>query len=193
MSNNTVKPGRLFVYSGCSGVGKGTIMKELMAADSTIKLSVSATTRKPRPGETHGKEYFFVSRDEFEKMIEENGFMEYAEYCKNYYGTPKKAVEDMLSQGINVFLEIDVVGGMNIIRQYPDCVSIFILPPAPQVLEHRLRKRGTETEEQIARRLKASAAEIEKSEHYMYKVVNDDLDKAIKDVLDIVNKETGRI
>ncbi len=193
MSNNIVKPGRLFVYSGSSGVGKGTIMKELMAADSTIKLSVSATTRKPRPGETHGKEYFFVSREEFEEMIEENGFMEYAEYCKNYYGTPKKAVEDMLSQGINVFLEIDVVGGMNIIREYPDCVSIFILPPAPEVLEHRLRKRGTETEEQIARRLKASAAEIEKSKHYMYKVINDDLDEAIKDVLDIVNKETGRV
>lgn len=187
-----IKPGRLFVYSGCSGVGKGTIMKELIKADSTIRLSISATTRLPRAGETDGVEYFFVTKEKFEEMIEENGFMEYAKYCNNYYGTPKKAVEDMLSQGINVFLEIDVVGALNIIRDYPQCVSIFILPPAPEVLEHRLRKRGTETEEQIQNRLGAAKREMENAEKYQYTVVNDDLDKAVQDVLQIVYKETGR-
>jgi guanylate kinase len=192
MSDNTVNRGKLFVYSGASGVGKGTIMKRILEEDKTTRLSISATTRAPRPGETHGKEYFFVSREEFDKMIEEDGFMEYATYCSNSYGTPKKAVEDMLSEGINVFLEIDVVGALNIIRDYPECVSIFILPPDFEVLEHRLRNRGTETEEQITSRLETAKKEITQADAYKYNVVNADLDKAVEDVLAIIRKETGR-
>lgn len=184
------KRGTLFVYSGCSGVGKGTIMKRLLAADSNIRLSVSATTRDPRPGETHGVEYFFVTQQEFDEMVENDGFLEYAVYCNNSYGTPKKAVEDMLSQGINVFLEIDVQGGLNVISKCPDCVSIFILPPSFDALEQRLRGRGTEQEEQILNRLGAAKTEMSASDKYMYTVVNDDLDKAVSDVLEIVRKET---
>ncbi len=192
MSENSVKRGKLFVYSGASGVGKGTIMKRILAEDKTTRLSVSATTRAPRPGETHGKEYFFITREEFDKMIAEDGFMEYATYCDNSYGTPRKAVEDMLSEGINVFLEIDVVGALNIIRDYPDCVSIFILPPDFDVLEHRLRKRGTEKEEQIISRLEAAKKEITMADHYKYNVVNADLEDAVQEVLSIVRQETGR-
>lgn len=191
MSENTER-GKLFVYSGASGVGKGTIMKRILEEDKTTRLSISATTRAPRPGETHGKEYFFVSRQEFDEIIAENGFMEYATYCGNSYGTPKKAVEEMLDKGINVFLEIDVVGALNIIRDYPECVSIFILPPDFSVLEHRLRKRGTEQEDQIISRLETAKKEITKADHYKYNVVNDDLEDAVKEVLSIIRKETGR-
>lgn len=191
MSDNN-KRGRLFVYSGASGVGKGTIMKRLLAEDSTLRLSVSATTRAPRPGETHGKEYFFVTREEFDEMIENNGFMEYATYCNNYYGTPKKAVEEELEKGNNVFLEIDVKGALNIIRDYPECVSIFILPPDFETLEKRLRKRATETEDQIRFRLETALREISFSDRYTYNVVNGDIDKAVEDVLAIIRKETGR-
>lgn len=192
MSEMTNAKGKLFVYSGCSGVGKGTIMKELLKADSNIRLSVSATTRAPRPGETHGVEYFFVSKEEFDQIISQDGFLEYAGFCGNFYGTPKKPVFDMLEKGISVFLEIDVVGALNVIREYPDCVSIFVLPPSLGDLESRLRNRGTETEEQIAKRLGEAQREIDNSDKYKYNVVNDKLEDAIAEILDIVKKETGR-
>ncbi len=187
-----VKRGKLFVYSGASGVGKGTIMKELLEKDKSICLSVSATTREPRPGEENGVQYFFVSREEFDKMVAEDGFMEHATYCNNSYGTPKKAVEEKLAAGYNVFLEIEVKGALNIIEKYPDCVSIFILPPSFETLEKRLRLRNTETEEQIRNRLETAMREIKLSEVYDYSVINDDISKAVEDVLAIVRKESEK-
>ncbi len=189
MSESTVKPGKLIVYSGCSGVGKGTIMQELLKELPELKFSVSATTRAPRPGEVHGVQYFFVTHEEFDAMIEEDGFLEHAEFCGNKYGTPKKAVEDMLSQGINVILEIEVKGGTNVIRRFPECVSVFILPPSIQELERRLRKRGTEDEETIQKRLGEAETEIKSAPLYKYQVINGELKTAIEDVVSIIRKE----
>lgn len=189
--DKAIKRGTLFVYSGCSGVGKGTIMKELLSADDNIRLSVSATTREARPGETHGKEYFFVSKEEFGKMVEEDGFLEHEEYCGNFYGTPRKAVEDMLQNGYNVFLEIEVKGGVSVINRYPECVSIFVLPPSLDELERRLRSRGTETEDVIRNRLETAVDELKIAPFYKYQVVNGELSKAVEEVLSIVRDVTA--
>lgn len=190
--SDTVKPGKLYVYSGASGVGKGTIMKELLKVDDSICLSVSATTREPRPEEKNGVHYYFLSREEFDSIVAEGGFMEHATYCNNSYGTLKSEVEEKLAAGKNVFLEIDVQGALNIIKDYPDCVSIFIMPPSFETLEKRLRARNTETETQIRNRLETAMREIKLSEVYDYCVVNDDLDKAVEDVLAIVKKESEK-
>lgn len=183
------KKGKLFVYAGASGVGKGTIMKELLKRNENIKLSVSATTRNPREGEVHGREYFFVTKEKFEEMISENGFLEHAQYCDNYYGTPKAYVDEQLESGFNVFLEIELQGAQNVLKMRPDAVSIFILPPSDEELERRLRDRGTETEEAIQKRLSQAKVEMENAKMYKYTVINDDLDKAIEEVLEIVEKE----
>ncbi len=183
------KKGKLFVYAGASGVGKGTIMKELLKRNETIKLSVSATTRNPREGEVHGREYFFVTKEKFEEMIKDNGFLEHAQYCDNYYGTPKAYVDEQLDKGFNVFLEIELQGAQNVLKMRPDAVSIFILPPSVEELERRLRDRGTETEDAIIKRLSQAKVEMENAKMYQYTVINDDLDKAIEDVLEIVRKE----
>lgn len=188
MENN--KKGRLFVYAGASGVGKGTIMKELLKRNESIRLSVSATTRNPREGEVHGREYFFVTKEKFEEMISDNGFLEHAQYCGNYYGTPKAYVDEQLEKGFNVFLEIELQGAQNVLKLRPDAVSIFILPPTLEELERRLRDRGTETEKDILNRLSQASVEMEHAKMYQYNVVNDDLEKAIEDVLEIVRKET---
>ena len=184
------KRGKLFVYAGASGVGKGTIMKELLKRNERIRLSVSATTRNPREGEVHGREYFFVSKDEFKQMIEEDGFLEHAQYCDNYYGTPKSYVDEQLSKGLNVFLEIELQGAQNVLKLRPDAVSIFIVPPSVEELERRLRDRGTETEEAIEKRLAQAKVELDNAKLYQYIVINDDLDTAVQDVLAIVDKET---
>ncbi len=189
--SDTVKSGKLFVYSGASGVGKGTIMKELLKRDESIYLSVSATTREPRAGEINGVQYYFMTQEMFDKIAAEDGFLEYATYCNNSYGTLKIEVEEKLAMGKNVFLEIDVQGALNIIKDYPDCVSIFIMPPSFETLEKRLRARNTETETQIRNRLEAAMREIKLSEVYDYSVVNNDLDKAVEDVLAIVRKESA--
>ena len=186
MSESTQKRGTLFVYSGCSGVGKGTIMKELIKADSSVKLSVSATTREPRVGEINGVHYCFVSKEEFTKMIEEDGFLEHEEYCGNFYGTPKKPVEEMLSKGFNVFLEIEVKGAVSVINRFPECVSIFILPPSLDELERRLRERGTEEEDVIRKRLETAIDELKMAPFYKYQVVNNELPKAVEEILDII-------
>ena len=190
MSENDVKKGTLFVYSGCSGVGKGTIMEKLLESDCNIRLSVSATTRDPRPGEVHGVQYLFVTKDEFAQMVEDDGFLEHEEYCGNFYGTPQKAVEDMLNEGYNVFLEIEVKGGVSVINRYPDCVSIFVLPPSLEELERRLRKRGTESEETIRKRLETAIDELKIAPFYKHQVVNGELDKAIEEVIGIVKSAT---
>lgn len=192
MSDNVKKRGRLFVYSGSSGVGKGTIMQRILEADPNLRLSVSDTTRARRTGEIAGVHYNYVSREEFDRKVAQDGFLEHAEYCGNCYGTPKAQVESMLSEGYDVLLEIEVQGGLNIMNKVSDCVSIFILPPDVETLERRLRKRGTETEAQIKRRLETAMYEISFANKYEYNVVNGDLDKAVEDVLAIIHKETGR-
>ncbi len=183
------KKGKLIVYTGASGVGKGTIMKMLLDRDDTIRLSVSATTRPPRPGEENGREYYFVTEDEFNKMIKNDDFLEYEPYCENLYGTPRKAVEDMLNQGLNVMLEIEVKGGLQVIEKCPDCTSIFIIPPSMEELERRLRGRGTEPEDVILQRLETAKTEMTFKDRYKYVVLNDDAEKAAEEVLNIIHSE----
>ena len=181
--------GLLVVYSGFSGVGKGTIMKEMLKREESFRLSVSATTRAPRPGEVDGREYYFITKEKFLKMIDNDEFLEYAQYADNYYGTPQKAVEDMLNEGYNVFLEIEVQGGVQIMEKCPDCLSIFIVPPSLEVLEQRLRGRGTETEEVIEKRMKAALVEQEYTSRYDFVVENDIVEKTVDDIINIVKKE----
>lgn len=186
---NSKKRGMLVLYTGSSGVGKGTIMQELLKRDKNIRLSVSNTTRPPREGEIDGVHYNFVTKEQFESLIQKDGYLEYAEYCGNYYGTPKQQVEDLLNQGYDVFLEIEVCGGLQIMKKYPDVLSIFVLPPSIDTLEKRLRRRGTEDEETILKRLGEAKREIECSEKYKYVVVNDRLEDAVDEILDILKKE----
>lgn len=186
------KRGTLVLYTGSSGVGKGTLMERLLDADKSIRLSVSNTTRKPRKGEIDGVHYNFVTEEEFEDLINKDGYLEYARYCENYYGTPKKQVDDLLDNGYNVFLEIEVQGGLQIMEKYPDILSIFILPPSMESLERRLRRRGTEDEETIQKRLEAAKEEMQYKNKYKYNVVNGDLDVAVNEILDILHKEIER-
>jgi guanylate kinase len=180
------RKGIIIVVSGFSGAGKGTLMKELTKRYDTYALSVSATTRSPRPGEENGREYFFVTNDEFEKLIEENGLIEHAGYVDHYYGTPRKFVEDKLSQGIDVILEIEIQGALQIKEQYPDAVLLFVMPPSAAELEKRLRGRGTETDEVIAQRLKRAKEEAVGIEKYDYLVINDDLGECTERLHNII-------
>lgn len=183
-----MKKGILTVISGFSGAGKGTIMKELIAKYPYF-LSISATTRAPREGEENGREYYFHSREEFEQMIAKGELIEWAEYVGNYYGTPKKAVEQQLAEGKNVLLEIEMQGGMLVKEQFPEAVMIFIAPPSAKVLKERLIGRGTESEDEIARRLKRAAEETVYMEKYEYIVVNEELGDAVKQVHSIIENE----
>lgn len=185
---NSKKRGMLVLYTGSSGVGKGTIMQELLKRDKNIRLSVSNTTRPPREGEIDGVHYNFVTKEQFESLIQKDGYLEYAEYCGNYYGTPKQQVDDLLSQGYDVFLEIEVCGGLQIMEKYPDVLSIFVLPPSMDTLEKRLRDRNTEDEETILERLGQAKREISYQDRYKYVVVNDNLDDAVDEILDILKK-----
>ena len=188
MSN---RKGIIIVVSGFSGAGKGTLMKELTKKYDNYALSVSATTRNPRPGEVNGREYFFVTNEEFEKLINENGLIEHAGYVDHYYGTPRKFVEDKLSQGIDVILEIEIQGALQIKEQYPDAVLLFVMPPSVAELEKRLRGRGTETEEVILQRLKRAKEESVGIEKYDYLVINDDLEKCTERLHSIIEAAHG--
>ena len=176
------KQGILVVVSGFAGTGKGTVMKELLNRYDSYALSVSATTRLPRDGEVDGREYFFKTREEFEQMIQEGAFVEYACYVGNYYGTPKKYVEEQLQNGKDVILEIEIQGALNIKSQFPDALLLFIAPPSADVLKARLVGRGTETEEVIEQRLARAVEESKGIENYDYLVVNDDLDECVENV-----------
>ena len=180
--------GMLIVVSGPSGCGKGTILAEILKDDKFF-YSISATTRSPRPGEEDGVNYFFLSKDRFEKLIEEDGMLEYASYCENYYGTPRKPVEDMLEQGKHVILEIEVQGAMKIKEKCPEAVFLFILPPSLKELRRRLNKRGTEAEDVIEKRLNEAAGEIGQAYKYDYAVINGDLDAAVEDIKAIIRAE----
>ena len=176
------RKGILIVVSGFSGVGKGTLMKQLVHSYDNYALSVSMTTRQPRPGESDGKEYFFVSREVFEKTIAENGLIEYANYCGNYYGTPKEYVEKQLEKGKDVILEIEIQGALKVREQFPTALLLFVMPPSGQELKKRLEGRGTETEEVIDKRLKRATEEAEGIENYDFIVINDKLEECVKEM-----------
>ena len=176
------KQGTLVVVSGFAGTGKGTVMKELLSRYDSYALSISATTRNPRPGEVDGREYFFKTKEEFEQMIADNEFVEHACYVGNYYGTPKKYVQEQLAAGKDVILEIEIQGALNIKSQFPDALLLFIAPPSADVLKARLVGRGTETEDVIEQRLARAVEESKGIENYDYLVVNDDLDECVENV-----------
>lgn len=179
------KKGVLTVISGFSGAGKGTIMKELVKRYPYF-LSISATTRLPRDGEVHGREYFFHTKEEFEEMIQKKELIEWAEYVGNYYGTPKRAVEQQLAEGKDVLLEIEMQGGMLIKKQFPDALLLFVAPPSADILKERLTKRGTESKEEIDRRLTRAYEEAAFMDSYDYIVVNDELEEAVMRVHSII-------
>lgn len=178
--------GSLIVVSGFSGAGKGTIMKKLVSETDDFALSISMTTRAPREGEQHGKEYYFVTKEVFEETIANDGLVEYACYCGNYYGTPKSYVDEMLSAGKNVLLEIEMQGAMKIKEKFPEAVLLFVMPPSAKVLYDRLVGRGTETKEVIDKRMARAVEESQGIEQYDYIVVNDDLDTCVEEVKTIV-------
>ena len=174
--------GVLIVLSGFSGAGKGTLVKALLKKYDEYALSVSMTTRAPREGERDGIEYFFTTRERFEETIVQNGLIEYALYCGNYYGTPKAYVEEQLAAGRNVILEIEIQGALKIKEKFPDSLLIFVTPPSAEELKRRLEGRGTETPEVIARRLARASEESEGIEAYDYIVVNDKLEDCVEEL-----------
>lgn len=184
--------GVFIVISGPSGVGKNTIADILINKEYGI-YSVSMTTRKMREGEVEGKDYFFVSNDIFENNIKQNNFLEYAKYNDKYYGTLKSFVFDNIEGGTNVIAVVDIQGGVNIEKIFPEAVLIFIMPPSFEELERRLRKRNTDSEEDILKRLEIAKREIDFSSNYDYVVVNNTVDKCILDIIDIINKEKDKI
>ena len=170
------------MISGFSGAGKGTLVRELLDRYDEYALSVSMTTREPRPGERDGVEYFFTDRAHFEETIARDGLVEYAQYCDNYYGTPRAYVEEQLSAGRNVILEIEIQGALKIKKKFPESLLLFVTPPSAAELDRRLRGRGTESEEVIARRLARAAEESEGMEAYDYIVVNDRLEECAEEI-----------
>lgn len=181
-----IKKGKLFVISGSSGVGKGTLLKQLVQRNPELEVSISATTRNPRPGEVDGVNYFFTSKEDFLKEVENGDFLEWAEFNGNYYGTKQAWVERNLNKGRNLILEIETKGALQIKEKMPDAVLIFILPPSLEELEHRLRGRNTEDEETIQGRLHEVKREIECSKNYDYRIINDDLEKALAELEKLV-------
>lgn len=173
------RKGILIVVSGFSGAGKGTLMKQLVHSYDNYALSVSMTTREPRPGEEEGREYFFVSREVFEKTIAEDGLIEYASYCDNYYGTPREYVEKQLEKGRDVILEIEIQGALKVKKKFPTALLLFVMPPNAGELKKRLMGRGTESIEVIEKRLKRASEEAEGIEEYEYIVINDRLEECV--------------
>lgn len=173
---------KLFVISGSSGVGKGTVIKDFLSKHPEFRLSISCTTRGKREGEAHGVNYFFLSPDEFKECISKDEFLEWAEFSGNHYGTKKAFVQDCLNNGENLILEIDTKGALNVKKIMPEAELIFIAPPSLEELEARLRGRHTETEEAIQKRLASIKLEIENSKQFDYKVINDTVENAVKEL-----------
>ena len=182
------RKGLLIVISGFSGAGKGTLMKKLIENYNQYALSVSMTTRGPREGEVNGREYFFVTKEQFEDRIEQGGFVEHACYCGNYYGTPRDYVEEQLSEGRDVILEIEIQGAMKIKEKFPDAVLLFVMAPSAEVLYRRLTGRGTADPKVIMERLNRATEESVGIEKYDYVIINDDLDKCEKELHELLDK-----
>ena len=178
--------GILVVVSGFSGAGKGTLMKELLKRYDNYALSISATTRAPREGETDGKEYFFVTKEQFEKMRDERKLVEYAQYVNNYYGTPKEYVEQKMAEGKDVILEIEIQGALKVKKRFQDALLLFGTPPSAEELRRRLVGRGTETLEVINARLARAAEEASGMEAYDYLLINDDLDRCVEEMHQLI-------
>ncbi|QXE03047.1 guanylate kinase [Terribacillus aidingensis] len=181
--------GILFILSGPSGVGKGTVRKALFEQDTHLRYSISMTTRNMRPGEQDGVDYFYKSKEEFERLITQNKLLEYASYVDNYYGTPRDYVEETLEAGHDVFLEIEVQGALQVKENFPQGVFIFLIPPSLEELKNRIVGRGTETPDLVKNRLNAARDEIEMMDAYDYVVVNDQLDHAVSKIQSIVQGE----
>lgn len=186
---NQFKKGKLFVISGPSGVGKGTLVKMLLAKHSEITLSISATTRKPRPGEVRGIDYIFMDKENFLEMVKMGYFLEWAEFAGNYYGTDRTIVEKALEQGQNILLEIDVKGALQVKSKKPEAVLIFIEPPSMEELQARLFKRKTESEAEIQRRLAIVKSEIELKNKFNYRIINDNLNNAFLELENVIKTE----
>lgn len=184
--------GLLLIISGPSGAGKSTVISRLMQMRDDIRFSVSATTRAPRPGEVDGKAYFFKTREEFSAMIGNNEFLEYAEYVGNCYGTPSAPVDDSISDGYTVILDIEVQGAMQVLDKRTDAASVFLCPPSLEELEKRLRGRGTDSEEKIKGRLETARREYKQMSRYDYVVINDDADAAARELDAIITAEKCR-
>ena len=181
--------GLLVVFSGPSGSGKGTVLKEALKKSDNLELSVSVTTRSPREGEVDGVDYIFYSQEKFKELISENGFLEWACFCENYYGTPRARIEALLSEGRDVVLEIEVQGAMKIREKCPDAVLIFNLPPSMEELKNRLVGRGTDSSEVIKKRLETAVWEISQAEKYDYIIVNDEVEKAADTLISTIEGE----
>lgn len=187
-----INRGTFIVFSGPSGVGKGTILNKIIGRRKNLKVSVSYTTRKPRIGEIDGINYHFVSEDEFLKIVKDGDMLEYAKYCGNYYGTPRKSVEEEIENGNNVILEIEVQGGEQILKKYPESVGIFVIPPSLNELRNRLTLRALDNEEVISKRIDEAKREIEFSKFYNYIVINEDVEKCASNILKIVDSQNMR-
>ncbi len=185
--------GILIVVSGFSGAGKGTLMKRIMEKYDNYALSISATTRAPREGEVPGREYFFKTMDEFEKMIAQEELIEYAKYVSNYYGTPKAYILEQLEAGKDVILEIEIQGALKVREKFPDTLLLFVTPPSAKELEHRLTMRGTETPEVIASRMARACEEAEFMDHYDYLVINDDLEECVEELHELIQREHQKV
>lgn len=181
--------GILIIVSGFAGSGKGTIMKKLVQLEGRYALSISATTRAPRAGETHGKEYFFKSVLEFEELIKQDKLLEYARYVNNYYGTPKQYVDEQLERGKDVILEIEIQGALHVKEKYPDAILVFVMPPSASELKKRLIGRGTETDHVIAERLKRAYEESHELENYDYLIVNEKIEESVLTLHHMIESE----
>lgn len=189
----TKKRGTLIVISAPSGAGKGTVISNLLEKENNLWLSVSATSRAPRTNDIEGETYYFYSKEEFENKIKEGYFLEYAEYAGNYYGTPKKIIEEKLNEGIDVILEIEIQGAMQIKNLIPESIFIFIMPPTLEALKRRLVGRNTDSKEKIIERFKIAYKEINEVSKYNYVVVNDEVDNAVRKIQAIIKAEKCRV
>lgn len=188
-SNN----GKIFIISGPSGVGKSTVLSKALEEIGPYYFSISMTTRKPREGERDGRDYIFTDKETFEREIDREGFLEYVEYVGKYYGTPIKPIIDNIENGVDVFLDIEVVGRGNVVKKFPEAVSVFIMPPSLEELERRLRDRKSgESDDAISKRLARAEKEIEHAGEYDYIIVNDDVCRAAKELEEIITKEKSK-
>ena len=180
--------GRLIVISAPSGAGKGTVIKRLLQLRPHLDYSVSVTTRRPRAGETEGVSYFFVTHEQFADMVDNNELFEYAQYIGEYYGTPKKRIDECTSNGRDILLEIEVQGARQVMKLVPDALTIFIIPPSMEELERRLRGRGTDSEEKLSARLERARLELDEKVYYSHIIVNDEINKAAEEIIRIIDK-----